>query len=312
MKILLANPRSFCAGVEMAIDTVEQTLEIVGPPVYVYHQIVHNRHVVSALQSRGVYFVDQIEEVPAGGTLIFSAHGVSPAVRQAAADRGCRIIDATCPLVAKVHAEAIRYRDQNYRIILIGHRGHDEVVGTIGEAPDAITVVESRDEVQKLCFNADEKLVYLTQTTLSMDDAESIIFALKKRFPQIKDPPSEDICYATTNRQKAVRTLAREADLTLVVGSENSSNSVRLTEISENCGVPARRIDNLDELDEAWLSDVESLLLTAGASAPDDLVQQIVAHLKQRYQASLEEESLIEEDQVFQLPKPLRILQNAH
>lgn len=311
MHILLANPRSFCAGVEMAIDTVERTLDLLGAPLYVYHQIVHNRHVVTALEARGVRFVETMDEVPARGTVIFSAHGVSPSVRAAARDRGCQIIDATCPLVSKVHAEAIRYRNQGYHIILIGHRGHDEVVGTRGEAPDAITVVESEGEVRQLTFDHDAPLVYLTQTTLSMDDAASIIRALKARYPGIKDPPSEDICYATTNRQQVVRTLAPQADLTLVVGSKNSSNSVRLTEISANCGVPARRIDDLAELDDCWLAGVNTLLLTAGASAPDNIVQQIVSALQARYQATLDEEPLVEEDQSFQLPKQLRVLENT-
>jgi len=310
MKILLANPRGFCAGVDMAIDTVEQTLDLLGPPLYVYHQIVHNRHVVERLESKGVTFVDTVDEAPIGATLIFSAHGVSPAVREAARQRQCQIIDATCPLVTKVHAEAIRYARQGYHIILIGHRGHDEILGTTGEAPEAMTVVESIEEVHELPFTRDDKLAYLTQTTLSMDDANTIITALKERYPQVKDPPSEDICYATTNRQRVVHELAPKAQLTLVVGSKNSSNSVRLTEISENAGTPARLIDNVTELDPAWLESIDTLLLTSGASAPDHLVKQIIATLKQEHGAELEEDQLIEEDMHFNLPKQLRVLQN--
>jgi 4-hydroxy-3-methylbut-2-enyl diphosphate reductase len=310
MKILLANPRGFCAGVDMAIDTVEQTLDLLGPPLYVYHQIVHNRHVVERLESKGVTFVDTVDEAPIGATLIFSAHGVSPVVREAARQRQCQIIDATCPLVTKVHAEAIRYARQGYHIILIGHRGHDEILGTTGEAPEAMTVVESIDEVHELPFTRDDKLAYLTQTTLSMDDANTVITALKERYPQIKDPPSEDICYATTNRQRVVHELAPKAQLTLVVGSRNSSNSVRLTEISENAGTPARLIDNVTELDPAWLESIDTLLLTSGASAPDHLVKQIIATLKQEHGAELEEDQLIEEDMHFNLPKQLRVLQN--
>jgi 4-hydroxy-3-methylbut-2-enyl diphosphate reductase len=310
MKILLANPRGFCAGVDMAIDTVEQTLELLGPPLYVYHEIVHNRHVVDRLRGEGVTFVDEIDEVPEGGTVIFSAHGVSPAVRQRAKERGCRVIDATCPLVTKVHAEAIRYAKQGYHILLVGHRAHDEVVGTSGEAPEHITVVESVEEVEQLPFTQDDPLVYLTQTTLSMDDAQKIITAMKARYPQLKDPPSDDICYATTNRQRVVRELAPSADLTLVVGSKNSSNSVRLTEISENLGTPATRIDDLSELDPALLEGVQTMVLTSGASAPDHLVKDIIAHLKTHHNAQLEEDQLIEEDMHFNLPKQLRVLQN--
>jgi 4-hydroxy-3-methylbut-2-enyl diphosphate reductase len=310
MKVLLANPRGFCAGVDMAIDTVEQTLDLLGPPLYVYHEIVHNRHVVERLRGRGVTFVDEIDEVPEGATVIFSAHGVSPAVRQRAKERSCRIIDATCPLVTKVHAEAIRYEKQGYHLLLVGHRGHDEVVGTTGEVPESITVVESIDEVKQLEFTENDRLAYLTQTTLSMDDAQKIIDAMKRRFPQIKDPPSDDICYATTNRQRVVRELAPKADLTLVVGSKNSSNSVRLTEISENIGTPARLVDDLSELDPAWLDGIETVVLTSGASAPDHLVKDIIAYLKQHHEAALEEDQLIEEDMHFNLPKQLRVLQD--
>ncbi len=309
MKILLTNPRGFCAGVIMAIDTVEEALKIVGAPLYVYHEIVHNRHVVDRFVERGVVFVDSIDEVPENCTVVFSAHGVSPAVRQRAKDRGCTLIDATCPLVTKVHMEAIRYAKQGYKILLIGHAGHDEVVVTVGEAPDAITIVESPEDVDRLTFIDDEKLVFLTQTTLSRDDATVIIEAIRKRYPKVKAPPSEDICYATTNRQSAVSQLANEADLVLVVGSKNSSNSLRLTEIAEHQGTPAHLVDDVSEIDSNWLTNVNTLLLTAGASAPEYLVQQIIEHLTTEHGATVEARSVTEEDMHFELPKSLRVLQ---
>jgi 4-hydroxy-3-methylbut-2-en-1-yl diphosphate reductase len=308
MKILLANPRGFCAGVIMAIDTVEEALKIVGAPLYVYHEIVHNRHVVDHFVGRGVTFVNDIDEVPPRSTVIFSAHGVSPAVRQRARERGCAMIDATCPLVTKVHMEAIRYARQGFNIILVGHAGHDEVVGTVGEAPGAITIVESPDQVEKLPFVSDEKLVYLTQTTLSMDDANVIIDAVKRKYPNVKAPPSEDICYATTNRQRAVRALAKEADAVLVVGSKNSSNSVRLTEIAENSGTRAYLVDDKSEIDPAWLEGIGTILLTAGASAPEHLVQEIIDWLRKEYGAQVEERVVTQEDMHFELPISLRKL----
>jgi len=308
MKILLANPRGFCAGVIMAIDTVDRALQIVGAPLYVYHEIVHNRHVVDRFEGRGVTFVDTIDEVPQGSVVIFSAHGVSPAVRQRAQERRCTMIDATCPLVTKVHMEAVRYARQGYKIVLIGHAGHDEVVGTVGEAPDAITIVESPEDVARLAFTAEDKIAYITQTTLSMNDANIIISALKKRYPQVKEPPSEDICYATTNRQAAVHQLAPEADLVVVVGSKNSSNSVRLTEIAENVGTPARLVDDVSEIDPSWLEPVDTLLLTAGASAPEHLVQEIVDMLTRDHDAKVEYRTVTEEDMHFALPASLRRL----
>ncbi len=311
MKILLANPRGFCAGVIMAIDTVDEMLKIVGSPLYVYHEIVHNRHVVERFTQRGVIFVDSIDEVPANGTIVFSAHGVSPEVRKRARDRGCTMIDATCPLVTKVHMEAIRYAKQGFKILLVGHAGHDEVVGTVGEAPDAITIVESREDVRKLPFTEDDKLAYLTQTTLSMDDANVIISAIKQRYPHVKAPPSADICYATTNRQHAVRYLAPEADLVLVVGSKNSSNSVRLTEIAETSGTTAYLVDDVSEIEPSWMHGVDTLLLTAGASAPEHLVQEIVEHLQEHHDAKLDERYTTEEDMHFELPRSLRVLKNA-
>jgi 4-hydroxy-3-methylbut-2-enyl diphosphate reductase len=310
MKILLANPRGFCAGVIMAIDTVEEALKIVGPPLFVYHEIVHNRHVVDGLVKRGVIFVDSIDEVPPKQTVVFSAHGVSPEIRRKAKERSCTMIDATCPLVTKVHMEAIRYARQGFNILLIGHAGHDEVVGTVGEAPGAITIVESPEDVQKLSFTDDSKLVYLTQTTLSMDDANVIINAIKKRYPNVKAPPSEDICYATTNRQHAVRALAPEADVVLVVGSKNSSNSVRLTEIAQNTGTRAHLVDDVTEIDPNWLKGVNNLLLTAGASAPEHLVTEIMEWLKANYGATIEHRNVTHEDMHFELPRSLRVLKS--
>ncbi|WP_428389819.1 4-hydroxy-3-methylbut-2-enyl diphosphate reductase [Mucisphaera sp.] len=309
MKIYLANPRGFCAGVNMAIQSVDEALKIVGTPLYVYHEIVHNRHVVERFERQGVVFVDHIDEVPAGATVIFSAHGISPEVRRGAKERGCTMIDATCPLVTKVHMEAVRYAKQGYRILLVGHAGHDEVVGTVGEAPDAITIVESVQDVERLEIAEDVPLVYLTQTTLSMDDANRIIGALQAKFPRIKAPPSEDICYATTNRQLAVRDLATASQLVLVVGSKNSSNSVRLTEISETVGTSAHLVDDVSELNVAWFDGVDSVLVTAGASAPEDLVQEIVRHLESTYGGEVEEVHVIEEEMHFNLPVTLRVMQ---
>ncbi len=310
MKILLASPRGFCAGVNMAIQTVEEALKVVGRPLYVYHEIVHNRHVVENFEAEGVTFVDSIDEVPANATVIFSAHGVSPAVRQAAKDRGCTMIDATCPLVTKVHMEAVRYARQGYKILLVGHAGHDEVVGTVGEVPDAITIVESPEDVERLPFTTDDKLAYLTQTTLSMDDANRVISAIRAKYPQVKDPPSEDICYATTNRQDAVRALAKGVDLVLVVGSKNSSNSVRLTEISETDGTPAHLIDDKSELDPAWFVGVNSVLVTAGASAPEHLVQELIDELQASYEGVIEASDAVDEGMHFNLPVSLRILRD--
>ncbi len=311
MQILLANPRGFCAGVNMAIQCVEEAIKIVGTPLYVYHEIVHNRHVVDRFVKEGVVFVDHIEDVPANSTVIFSAHGVSPEVRNAAKSRGCTMIDATCPLVTKVHMEAIRYARQGYHILLIGHAGHDEVVGTVGEAPGSITIVESPRDVANLPFTDEDRLVYLTQTTLSMDDANVIIEAIHKHFPHVKSPPSEDICYATTNRQHAVRDLAPQADLVLVVGSRNSSNSVRLTEISENAGTRAYLVDDVSELDHRWFEGVGTVLVTAGASAPEHLVEEIVDELKSRYGGMIAEGHGVSEHMHFELPISLRRLREG-
>jgi 4-hydroxy-3-methylbut-2-en-1-yl diphosphate reductase len=309
MKLILANPRGFCAGVYMAIDVVDQLLDICpNETISVYHEIVHNRHVVERFRTRGVNFVESIEEVPDGSIMVFSAHGVSPAIRETARAKRLTTIDATCPLVTKVHAEAIRYARKGYQIFLVGHANHQEVVGTRGEAPDAIQVVQSPDEIPNLVVRDPSKLAYLTQTTLSLDDAKLIIDALKKAFPLIKDPPSEDICYATTNRQTAVRAIAPSVDLVLVVGSRNSSNSLRLTEISENRGTPARLIDDTSELDPKWFEGVDSVLVTAGASAPEDLVKSLVLHLVEHYGAEVEQHDVYREEVEFGLPGTLKEL----
>ncbi len=307
MRIILANPRGFCAGVHMAIDVVDQLLDICpDEEVYVYHEIVHNKHVVGRFVDRGVTFVEDVSEVPEGKIVVFSAHGISPAVREAAADRNLTAIDATCPLVTKVHMEAIRYAKQGYQILLIGHANHQEVVGTRGEAPDHIQVVETPDDIPNLQIDDPTKLVYLTQTTLSTDDAEVIISALKEAFPEIKSPPSSDICYATTNRQHAVRQIAPDCDLCLVVGSRNSSNSVRLTEIAQAVGCPARLLDDVSELDPSWLAGKERVLVTAGASAPEDLVASLVRTLVTDHDGEIEVRDIFEEDVEFAIPATLK------
>jgi 4-hydroxy-3-methylbut-2-enyl diphosphate reductase len=309
MKVMLVNPRGFCAGVNMAVDVVEQLLDLFpGEPLCVYHEIVHNRHVVDRFRQRGVVFVESISEVPDGSIVVFSAHGVSPAIREEARARGLRAVDATCPLVTKVHAEAIRYARKGYQILLVGHANHQEVIGTLGEAPDMMQVVESPADIASLRIEDPGRLAYLTQTTLSVDDAEVIISALKRAFPEIKSPPSADICYATTNRQHAVRQLAPSCDLVLVVGSRNSSNSVRLTEISENCGTAARLLDDRSELDPAWFEGVERVLVTAGASAPEDLVRDLILHLVEQHGAVIEQHDVQREAVEFGLPGSLKKL----
>jgi len=309
MKILLANPRGFCAGVYMAIDVVDQLLDICGTEkVFVYHEIVHNRHVVERFRNRGVTFVESIDEVPPDSIVVFSAHGVSPEVRQQARAKRLTSIDATCPLVMKVHAEAIRFAKRGWQILLVGHKNHQEVVGTRGEAPDAIQVVESPADIPHLTIVDPHKLVYLTQTTLSLDDANVIIHALKAAFPHIHEPPSSDICYATTNRQTAVRVIAPEADFVLVVGSKNSSNSVRLTEIAMNDGTRSRLIDDASELDPAWFDGVESVLVTSGASVPEDLVHGVIEALIERFGGEVEQRDVYDERVEFGLPGTLREL----
>ncbi len=297
----------------MAIDVVDQLLEICPEePIYVFHEIVHNKHVVNRFKDRGVTFVEDVAEVPDGHIVVFSAHGVSPAVRKIADDKGLRSVDATCPLVTKVHSEAIRYAKQGYQILLVGHEDHQEIQGTRGEAPDAIQVVESPDDIPHLKINDPNRLCYLTQTTLSTDDAGVIIKALKEAFPAIKEPPGGDICYATTNRQHAVRQIAPECDLCIVIGSKNSSNSVRLTEISEAVGCPARLIDDVTELRDEWFRGKKRVLVTAGASAPEDLVAEVCKRLVTKYQAEIELRDVFEEDVEFGIPATLKRLMREH
>jgi len=306
MHILLASPRGFCAGVNMAIDTLDTAIKLYGKPVYVFHEIVHNKHVVERFTREGAVFVDTVEEVPEGAVLLFSAHGVAPEVRRVAEARRLRAIDATCPLVTKVHLEAVKYAKQGYHIMLIGHEGHDEVIGTMGQAPDAFTLVETAEEVDALPFGPDDKLAYLTQTTLSVDDASRIIARLKARFPQIVGPPKDDICYATQNRQEAVRLLSAGADLVLVLGSQNSSNSQRLAELARERDISAHLIDGANEIDPGWFRGDETVVITAGASAPESVVQDCIAWLKARFGATVEERTIREEEVYFPLPKELR------
>lgn len=308
MRILLASPRGFCAGVNMAIECLEECIRVFGTQIYVYHEIVHNRHVVDRFSTLGVKFVNTIEEVPEGSVLLYSAHGVSPAIRALSRQRKLRTIDATCPLVTKVHLEAVKYAKEDYNIILIGHDGHDEVIGTMGEAPNSITLVESPTEVAELSFPADAKLAYLTQTTLSVEEASAVIQALEQRFPQIEHPPKEDICYATTNRQHAVHQMIDQVDLLIVLGSQNSSNSRRLEEIGATSGKPAHLIDGAHELKDEWFTSVEIVGITAGASAPEVVVQETIETLKSRYGATVEDFKTREEHVFFQLPRELRML----
>ncbi len=314
MRIILPNPRGFCAGVRMAIDVVDRVVDLYpGRTVYVYHEIVHNRHVVGRFKDRGVSFVDDLSEVPSGSVVVFSAHGIPPQIRQQAEERGLIAIDATCPLVTKVHSEAIRYARKGYQILLIGHADHQEVVGTFGEAPEATLVVESPSHAETIEVADSEKLVYLTQTTLSTDDAGEIIRVLKRRFPHIHEPGEPDICYATTNRQHAVRQIAPEVDVVLVVGSKNSSNSVRLTEIAGNVGTPAYLLDDASELLDEWLplGPETKVLITAGASAPEDLVAAICRKLLERFGGTLEEWDIVDESIEFALPVALRRIMKA-
>ncbi len=306
MQIILAAPRGFCAGVNMAIESLETVLERFGPPVYVYHEIVHNKWVVEDFSSRGVVFVDELSQIPPGSNVLYSAHGVSPEIRRMAAERHLNTIDATCPLVTKVHRAAIRYAREGYTIVLIGHEGHDEVVGTIGEAPGAIRVIETADDVDKLDLADGEKIAYLTQTTLSVDDAARIIARLQERFPQIEGSSKKDICYATQNRQEAVRILAKEADLVLVVGSQNSSNSQRLAEIARAVGVPAHLIDGPADICREWFSGEETVVITAGASAPETLVRSCIEFLQAAYAADVRTHSVRDENVHFILPGELR------
>jgi 4-hydroxy-3-methylbut-2-en-1-yl diphosphate reductase len=304
--ILLLKPRGFCAGVVRAIDIVQIALDTFGPPIYVRKEIVHNRYVVEDLAGKGAIFVDSVEEVPEGERVIYSAHGVSPEVREASDRRRLRVIDATCPLVTKVHIEAIRFAQQGYTIFLIGHEGHDEVIGTMGEAPEAIVLVESPEDVATLRVADERKVAYLTQTTLSVDDANRIIDRLKERFPHITAPPKDDICYATQNRQQAVSILSREADMAIVLGSQNSSNSQRLAELARERGMPAHLIDGPADLRAEWFEGIESVLVTAGASAPEQVVEECLDWLRDRFGATVEPRSIREESVSFPLPRELR------
>jgi 4-hydroxy-3-methylbut-2-enyl diphosphate reductase len=310
MKIILASPRGFCAGVNMAIESLELAIKLFGVPIYVYHEIVHNKHVVDRFRAQGAVFVEDLSEVPPGSQLLYSAHGVSPEIRRISSERRLKAIDATCPLVIKVHLEAVRYAKEGYTIVLIGHEGHDEVIGTMGEAPQAIILVESPEDVDRLELST-TKLAYLTQTTLSVDDANRIIARLKERFPYIVGPPKEDICYATQNRQEAVRLLAREADTVLVLGSQNSSNSQRLAELAAETGVTAHLIDGPADIDLNWFRQNDTVLVTAGASAPETVVEQCVKLLEDRFGATVESRSIREEEVYFPLPKDFRHIAGA-
>jgi 4-hydroxy-3-methylbut-2-enyl diphosphate reductase len=309
-KVLLLKPRGFCAGVVRAIDVVNLALEFYQPPVYVLHEIVHNKHVVQELGASGAIFVDEVSEVPVGARIIFSAHGVSPQVREEAKARKLNVIDATCPLVTKVHMEAIRFAKQGYSIVLIGHKDHDETIGTMGEAPDHMYLVSDVADVDALTVPDPNRIAYLTQTTLSLDETRDIIVRLKERFPAIQGPPSQDICYATENRQLAVKAVAPLCELLLVVGSQNSSNSRRLVEVCGNAGVPAYLVDDASEIQPEWLNGVTTVSVTAGASAPEVLVQGVVEHLRTQYQfGAIEEMELKDEDVRFNLPPELKILE---
>jgi 4-hydroxy-3-methylbut-2-en-1-yl diphosphate reductase len=305
-KVLLASPRGYCAGVERAVETVERALELYGPPVYVRKQIVHNLHVVRDLEARGAIFVEDEQEVPEGRTVVFSAHGVAPGVHANAASRRLRTLDATCPLVTKVHVQARRYAAAGYTIVLIGHAGHEEVVGTMGEAPDAIVLVESVEEVEALTFPPGTRLAYITQTTLSVDETSEIIATLRRRFPGIHAPQREDICYATSNRQWAVKEMLREIDFLLVIGSRNSSNSNRLVETARAGGVASHLVDDASEIDERWFDEAGVVGVTSGASAPEKLVVQVCDWFRSQGVDDIEPYRLVDEDVEFRLPVELR------
>jgi 4-hydroxy-3-methylbut-2-en-1-yl diphosphate reductase len=305
-KLLLAAPRGYCAGVDRAVQTVERALEMHGAPVYVRKEIVHNKHVVEGLRERGAIFVDEATEVPEGAVCVFSAHGVAPSVREGAVQRSLRTIDATCPLVTKVHREAVRFAEQGYTIVLVGHDGHEEVEGTMGEAPERILLVQDEGDVDELEVDDPDRIAYVTQTTLAVDETSSILARLRERFPNIVGPRTDDICYATTNRQAAVKQMASSCDLLLVIGSRNSSNSVRLVEVARDCGTAAHLIDNAGEVREEWLEGVRVLGISSGASAPENLVQQLVAMFRARGVSDISEFDVIREDVRFMLPKQIR------
>jgi 4-hydroxy-3-methylbut-2-enyl diphosphate reductase len=307
MKVLLAKPRGFCAGVDRAIEIVERALHLHGAPVYVRHEVVHNKYVVEDLRLKGAVFVEEVAEVPAGATVVFSAHGVSQAVRVEAEAHGLRVFDATCPLVTKVHVEVARMRDQGREIVMIGHRGHPEVEGTMGQVNGGMYLVEGPEDVAALPVKDPERLAFVTQTTLSVDDADAVVASLKARFPEIVGPKTDDICYATQNRQDAVKALSRQCDVVIVVGSANSSNSNRLREVAQNLGVPAYMVDAPGELDPAWVQGKAVVGVTAGASAPDVLVQGVVQRLRELGASEVSEMDGISESVVFPLPKALAV-----
>ncbi|CAB4628861.1 unannotated protein [freshwater metagenome] len=306
-RVLLAAPRGYCAGVDRAVTTVENALDLYGAPVYVRKEIVHNKYVVKSLESRGAIFVDELDVVPEGSTVVFSAHGVAPTVHVEAAERNLKALDATCPLVTKVHAEARRFAAEGYQIILIGHEGHEEVVGTTGEAPDVITLVQDPKEAAEVELNPDDKLIWLSQTTLSVDETIATVDVLQNRFPNLVSPPSDDICYATQNRQAAVKAISPECEVVIVVGSGNSSNSVRLAEVAVEAGAKSSyRVDGADELQEAWFENATTIGLTSGASVPEILVQDVIAWLAERGYIDVEEITTTVEKLVFALPPELR------
>ncbi len=310
MEILLANPRGFCAGVDRAIEIVERALDVFGAPIYVRHEVVHNTYVVNDLRNKGAVFVEELDEIPANATVIFSAHGVSQAIQREATERGLKVFDATCPLVTKVHLEVARYARDGDDVVLIGHAGHPEVEGTLGQYDSVgggqIHLVETERDVENLAIAEHKKISYVTQTTLSVDDTRSVIAALTKRFPHITGPKKDDICYATQNRQDAVKKLSEKCDLVLVVGSANSSNSNRLKELANNRGVPGYLIDNAEDIQREWFRDVNRVGITAGASAPEILVQKVIESLQQWFGATINEDSGPRESIVFHLPKELR------
>src|SRR3954449_228546 len=311
-KLLLAAPRGYCAGVDRAVQTVERALELHGAPVYVRKEIVHNKHVVETLRERGAIFVDELDDaIPEGAITVFSAHGVSPAVHADAERRSLQTIDATCPLVTKVHREALKFASEGYTIVLIGHAGHEEVEGTMGEAPDHIVLVETEEDVDALEVEDPTRMAYISQTTLSVDETKAIIARLRERFPAITGPRTDDICYATTNRQAAVRELAPRCELVLVIGSRNSSNSNRLVEVAREHGAESFLIDNEDEVRDEWLAGVETVGITSGASAPEELVQRLVEFFRERGATDVAELEVTEEDVRFMLPKDIRELLSA-
>jgi 4-hydroxy-3-methylbut-2-enyl diphosphate reductase len=305
-KLLLAAPRGYCAGVDRAVQTVERALELYGPPVYVRKEIVHNKHVVEQLRARGAIFVEQESQVPEGQTVVFSAHGVAPSVHAGAAARGLKTIDATCPLVTKVHVEAKKFAAQGYTIVLIGHAGHEEVEGTMGEAPDHIVLIETEQDVDRLEVEDPDRIAFISQTTLSVDETTAIIHKLRERFPNIIGPRTDDICYATTNRQMAVRQMAAHCDLVLVIGSANSSNSNRLVEVARDHGAESHLIDNETQVLEEWLEGKRVVGITSGASAPEELVKRLVSWFRERGTTEVEEFDVVQEDVRFMLPKDIR------